>query len=134
MKLQQRGRILFKVLGAIAGLVFIVSGFQGRSELSSLQKRGKRAVVEPVSQYTEFKQRGSSTYTAEFHFKTEDGRQMVVKHSFPEEVLADFKAKRPVEILYLPTDPSSFVFANQKASWTLTAIGAAILVAALLFA
>jgi hypothetical protein len=102
--------------------------------VAPIQKRGKRAVVEPVSQYTEFKKRGSSTYTAEFRFKTEDGRQMVVKHSFPEEVLADFKAQRPVEILYLPTDPGSFVFANQKASWTLTAIGAAILVAALLFA
>jgi hypothetical protein len=134
MKRRQHGKVLYKIVGAIAGLAFIVFGAQERLEISSIHKRGKRAVIEPVAQYTQFKQRGSSTYTAEIRFKTEDGRQMAVKHSFPEGALADFKANRPVEIVYLPADPGTFVFASEKASWTLVAIGAAVLVAALLFA
>lgn len=134
MKTFQQGKLLFKILGAIAGLVFIVFGFQERSELSRTLKHGKHAVVEPITQYTEFKKRGSSTYTAEFRFKTEDGRQMVVKHSFPEEVLAEFKAARPVEIAYMPNDPTSFVFVKQQSSWMLVGAGVALLIAALLLA
>jgi hypothetical protein len=134
MYVKQRGKLLFKILGALVGVVFLIAGFNERSELSSLHKRGKRAVVEPIGQFQEFKKSGSSTYTAEFRFKTEDGRQMAVKHSFPEEVLADFKAGKPVEIIYQPSDPNNFVFANQKASWTLVAIGVAIFLAALVLA
>ncbi|CAN7317758.1 DUF3592 domain-containing protein [Acidovorax sp. LjRoot129] len=134
MKRHQQGKLLFKLLGAAAGLVFVIAGFNERSELTSIQKRGKRAVVEPITQYTEFSKRGSSTYTAEFRFTTDDGRKMVVKHSFPEEVLADFKASKPVEIVYMPADPSNFVFAREKASWTLVAIGAALFLAALVLA
>ena len=129
---RQQGKLLFKILGVLAGIVFIAFGMQERSELSRTLKIGKHAVVEPITQYTEFKKSGSSTYTAEFHFKTESGQQMVVKHSFPEEVLAEFKANRPVEIAYLPNDPSNFVFVKQTASWTLVLVGGALALAALL--
>jgi len=128
----QHGKILYKVLGVIAGLVFLGFGFQERSELSNIKKHGEKSVVEPISGYQEFKQSGSSTYTAEFHFTTADGRQMVVKRSFPEEVLEDFKAGRPVEIFYMPRDPSTFVFARVEGSWTLVGIGAGLAVVALL--
>ena len=57
---------------------------------------------------------------------------MVVKHSFPEEVLAEFKANRPVEIAYMPNDPSNFVFVKQSSSWTLVLVGGALALAALL--
>ncbi|MBD9392744.1 DUF3592 domain-containing protein [Acidovorax sp. ACV01] len=133
-KALQQGKLLFKILGALAGIVFIVFGMQERSELSRTLKIGKHAVVEPITQYTEFKKSGSTTYTAEFRFKTDNGQQMVVKHSFPEEVLAEFKANRPVEIAYMPSDPSSFVFVKQQSSWTLVLIGGALFVAALLLA
>ncbi|MCZ8219226.1 MAG: hypothetical protein O9337_07405 [Acidovorax sp.] len=129
---RQQGKLLFKILGVLAGIVFIAFGMQERSELSRTLKIGKHAVVEPITQYTEFKKSGSSTYTAEFRFKTEGGQQMVVKHSFPEEVLAEFKANRPVEIAYLPNDPSSFVFVKQASSWTLVLVGGALALAALL--
>lgn len=129
---RQQGKLLFKILGVLAGIVFIAFGMQERSELSRTLKIGKHAVVEPITQYTEFKKSGSSTYTAEFRFKTESGQQMVVKHSFPEEVLAEFKANRPVEIAYLPDDPSSFVFVKQASSWTLVLVGGALALAALL--
>ena len=129
---RQQGKLLFKILGVLAGIVFIAFGMQERSELSRTLKIGKHAVVEPITQYTEFKKSGSSTYTAEFRFKTESGQQMVVKHSFPEEVLAEFKANRPVEIAYLPNDPSNFVFVKQTASWTLVLVGGVLALAALL--
>jgi len=134
MQRHQRGRVLFKVLGSLAALVFIAYGFKERSEITSIQKRGKLATVEPVAQYTEFKKSGSSTYTAEFHFKTEDGRAIVQKHSFPAEVLSDFKAGRPVRIYYLSNDPSTFVFEGEKPSWFLVAGGAIFLIAALILA
>ena len=134
MRSRSHGKILFKLLGALAALAFIGYGFKDRSEVTSIQKRGKIATVEPIEKYTEFKKSGSSTFTAEFHFKTEDGRDIVQKHSFPEEVLSDFKVGKPVQIVYLPNDPSTFVFAREKPGWTLVIVGAILLVAALLLA
>lgn len=134
MHSRSHGKVLFKLLGAFAALVFIGYGLKDRSEVTSIQKRGKTATVEPIGKYTEFKQSGSSTYTAEFHFKTEDGRDVTQKHSFPEEVLADFKAGKPVQIVYLANDPSTFVFASEKPGWTLVVVGVVLLVAALLLA
>lgn len=131
---RQQGKLLFKLLGAAAGLVFVIAGFNERSDVTNVQKRGMRTVVEPITQYTEFRKKGSSTYTAEFRFTTADGRKMTVKHSFPEEVLADFKASRPVEIVYMPSDPSHFVFAKEKASWLLVGAGVALFLAALVLA
>lgn len=122
------------MLGALAAIAFIGYGLKDRSEVTSIQKRGKVATVEPIANYTEFKQSGSSTYTAEFHFKTDDGREVVQKHSFPEEVLADFKAGKPVQIAYLPSDPSAFVFAQERPGWGLVIGGVVLLVAALLLA
>jgi hypothetical protein len=134
MRFRSHGKVLFKLLGALAALVFIGYGLKDRSEVTSVQKRGKLATVDPIGEYTEFKQRGSSTYTAEFHFKTEDGRDIVQKHSFPEEVLADFKAGKSVQIVYLQSDPSTFVFAGEKPGWGLVIGGVVLLVAALLLA
>ena len=126
------GKILYKALGAIAALAFIGYGFKDRSEITSIQKHGTLTTVEPIADYTEFKQGGSSTYTAEFHFKTADGREIVLKHSFPEEVLNDFNAGKPVQIYYLPSDPSTIVFANEKPGWGLVIGGFVFLGAALL--
>ena len=134
MRSSSHGKVLFKLLGALAALVFIGYGLKERSEITSIQKRGKTATVQPIANYTQFKKGGSSTYTAEFHFKTEDGREIVQKHSFPEEVLADFNAGKPVQIVYLPNDPSTFVFASEKPGWMLVIIGSVLLVAALLLA
>jgi hypothetical protein len=52
----------------------------------------------------------------------------------PEEVLAEFKAHKPVQIVYLPSDPGTFVFASAQQSWWLTFIGAMLAVAALILA
>ena len=134
MHSRSNGKILFKVLGVLAALAFIVVGFKDRSEITSIQRRGKFATVEPIGKYLEFKQGSFSTYTAEFHFKTEDGRDIVQKHSFPEEVLPDFKAGKSVQIVYLPNDPNTFVFARERPGWGLIVGGFALLLAALLFA
>jgi len=129
---RSHGKVVVKLLGALAALVFIGYGLKERSEITSIQKRGKLATVEPLTTYSEFKKSGSSTYTAEFHFKTEDGREIVKKQSFPAEVLADFKAGRPVQVIYLPNDPGTFVFANEKPGWWLVIGGAVFLVLVLL--
>ena len=134
MRSHSNGKILFKVLGVLAALAFIVVGFQDRSEITSIQRRGKLATVEPIGKYLEFKQGSFSTYTAEFHFKTEEGRDIVQKHSFPEEALSDFKAGKPVQIVYLPNDPGTFVFASEKPGWWLIIGGCVVLLVALLFA
>jgi hypothetical protein len=134
MRSRSHGKVLFKVLGVLAALVFIGYGLKDRSEVTSIQKRGKLATVRPIANYTEFKKSGSSTYTAEFHFKTEDGRDIVQKHSFPAEVLSDFQAGKPVQIVYLPNDPSTFVFASEKPGWALVIGGVVFLIAALLLA
>jgi hypothetical protein len=107
---------------------------QDRIEHSNIRKLGKRAVVEPIGQYTEFKQSGSSTYTAEFHYTTVDGQPIVTKSSFPEEVLEEFKAGKPVEVIYQANDPGTFVFASEKPSWTLIVVGAVIFLAAIVLA
>jgi len=134
MRSHSHGRILFKLLGALAALVFIVYGFMARSEVTSIQRSGKFATVNPISNYTVFKQSALSIYTAEFHFKTEDGRDIVQKHSFPEEVLSDLKAGKPVQVVYLPNDPSTFVFAGEKPGWWLIIGGFVLLITALLLA
>jgi len=134
MRFQQQGKVLYKMLGVVAGLVFAAYGVQQRSELGRIKKSGKIAVVDPIANYTEFSQSGSKTYTAEFHYAIEGGQQMVVKHSFPEEVLDDFKTGRPVEIVYQGNDPSTFVFAKEEPSWTLVIIGVAVALGALIFA
>lgn len=131
MQSRRHGKVLFKILGVIAGLTLIFFGFQERSDLSRIQKQGKRTIVEPIAQYKEVKRKGSTRYSAEFHFTTEDGQQIVTHHSFPAEVLADFEAGRPVEIVYLPGDPRTFAFAREKNSWTLVFTG--IILAALAF-
>jgi hypothetical protein len=128
------GKILFKLLGALAALVLIGFGLVDRSEIASIQKHGMLATVEPISGYTEHQQSALSTYTAEIRFKTADGRKIVQNHSFPEEVLSDLSAGRPVQVVYLPNDPSTFVFAREKASWLLVLGGAAFLVCVLIFA
>src|SRR5215472_3540165 len=133
MKASQRGKVAYKILGVLAGLVFLVYGCVERSDIAKVHRLGKPAVVAPISSYTEFRNRGSTTYTAEFRFKTEAGRDVVTKHSFPKEVLEDFQSGAPVRVLYLPDDPYTFVFEKERPSWTLVIAGLALAVAALIF-
>jgi hypothetical protein len=132
MKSRQQGKLLYKIIGVVIGLAVVAYGIQERSEITSIQAHGKHEADDPITEYKEFKQSGSSTYTAEFHYKIDDGRQFSIKHSFPEEVLEEIKAGKPVEIVYMPNDPSAFVFASEKASWTFVTIGVVIAVLALL--
>src|SRR3954466_1672695 len=133
MRSHQQGKLLYKMLGVLAGLVFAGYGIQQRSELARLKKTGKIAIVEPIENYTEFSTNGSKTYTGEFHFTTEAGQNIVAKHSFPEEVLEDFKAGRPVEVVYQANDPATFIFAKEQSSWFLVIVGVAVALAALIF-
>jgi hypothetical protein len=129
----QRGKVAYKVLGVLVGLVFLVYGCVERRDVAKVQRLGKSAVVAPISSYTEYRNRGTTTYTAEFRFKTDTGREVVLKHSFPKEVLDDFKSGAPVRVLYLPDDPYTFVFEKERPSWTLVIAGLAVAVAALIF-
>jgi hypothetical protein len=130
----QRGKVLYKLLGVLAGGALLVYGVQGRSDITRVQKLGKPAVVAPITGYSEYRSRGATTYTAEFRFKTEGGLEIVRKQSFPKELIADFQAGAPVRVLYLPNDPHTFVFEKERPSWLLVALGGALALAALILA
>jgi hypothetical protein len=129
-----RGKILYKLLGVLAGLVFAVYGLIESSHINRIKKLGHVAVVAPISDYSEMKSRGGSTYTATFRFATDTGKQVIKGRSFPGELIADFKAGIPVRVIYLPNDPHTFVFEKEGASWLLIGGGTAIVVLALIFA
>lgn len=123
-------RIVFKVLGVIAGLTFMGAGFSERSSLAHLKSIGKPAVVDPISNYTKRK----SGYSAEFTFTTEKGEKITRNRSFPSELVADFEAGRPVSVLYDPSHPQEFVFEKETPSWYMVFGGIAFAIAALVFA
>ena len=126
--------IIYKVLGVIAGIVFIGAGIKERSHVSRLHSYGKVAVVDPIEGYSVRKSRGDKTYSAEFHFTAQNGVKIVKSQSFPEELVADFNAKQPVNVLYDPNNPNDFIFERERASWMMVLGGLGLAVAALLLA
>jgi hypothetical protein len=88
-----------------------------------MQLHGKRATVEPIAKYSKRGKLFYKLYLAEFRFRTENGNQIVLNRSFPESVLEELERGTPVEIMYLPSDPHTFVFASERGSWTLIVIG-----------
>jgi hypothetical protein len=123
----------FRVAGVLAGLVFAGFGVQERLAFSSLLSSGEHAVLAPVTDYAQFGSAGSPTYTAELHFTTAAGQEMVVKHSFPEAVLEDFQRGVPVEVVYRPAAPRDLVFAKDSPPSFLIWLGVALSVAAFIF-
>lgn len=116
-------------LGALVVAWFMVSGYiEDRGELRQVRSAGKSAVVDPITQYTETRRKGSSTYSADFSFRTEDGRAVKARKSFPSEVLEAMKRGDPVGIHYLPGNPSAFRFDAEKSDTfiLLFGIGAAV--------
>jgi hypothetical protein len=134
MRTRHRGAVLFKILGVLVGIVFLVVGVNSNSRLRSLKASGLPAVVEPIAGYTEHKKRGMTTYTSEFTFTTQDGKKITRKSSFPGELIDDFKSRVPVKVLYDANDPSEFVFEKEQSSWFLVWAGVGVAAAALLFA
>ena len=132
-KKKQGGKALFKILGVLVGIVFVVMGVRENQHVRSLKNGGKAAVVEPISGYTEHRKRGTSTYTAEFTFPVEGGRKITKRSSFPEAHIEDFKAGRAVKVYYDASDPTDFIFEKDGASWFLVWGGVGIAVAALVF-
>jgi hypothetical protein len=126
------GRRILKIVAVLVGVVALVTSWQDRRAFSRLKSTGKTAVVQAPDKYSETRSRGSSTYTAEFTFKTDTGQTITRKQSFPEEVLADFKAGAPVKVVYDPRDPSEFVFEKQKGSWWGVGLGVGVIVLAVL--
>lgn len=130
----QTRSLLFKVLGVCVGLVFVITGMVARNDLIRLKSMNQVAVVDPIEQYTEHRKSGTSTYTAEFHFKTESGAEVRKKQSFPGKLLEDFKSNIPVKVIYDPRNPSIFAFQKEKTDWTSVWVGISLIVAALIFA
>ena len=125
---------LFKILGVIAGLVFAGYGLVDRQSTTRLKRVGEPATVRPIQNYTAHKQRGRTNYMATFNYKTATGSEVNRAKSFPEEVLKEFEAGRPVKIFYDPRNPSEFVFEKEDPGWLLVVGGVVIGVLALAFA
>lgn len=127
-------RLLFKVLGLIAGVWFIGQGVAERSSMSRLKSHGRVAIVDPIDRYEKHSRRGDTSYSATFTFKTDRGEQISKQASFPAEVITDFESRVPVKVYYDPRNPSDFVFEKQRPSWFPVGFGIFLAVAALLFA
>lgn len=123
--------LVFKILGVIVGVVFLVYGVVERSSVSRIKSGGETAVVQPITEYTMHKSRGNITYTAQFTFRTSSGVKVTRKTSFPKEILEDFQHQRPVKVFYDPRDPREFVFEKQESSWFLVGTGMGIALLAL---
>lgn len=115
--------ILYAILAFLIGGFFLWTGVQERLTISNLKKVGERVEVETPDGYTEHKKSGSTTYTAEFKFKTSSGRAIQTKRSFPKELIADFENGTQVYLLYDPADPNEFVFEKQEPEWFLILFG-----------
>jgi hypothetical protein len=124
---------IFRVLALVAGIAALIIGAQEFRSISHTKAVGMQAVLDPIKGYTERHSRHSTTYTADFSFKTKDGQAVSRKRSFPKELIADFENGRPVNILYDPKNPSDFVFEKESASWWGVGMGAAFIVAAVFF-
>ncbi len=122
--------LLYKALGVIAGVAFVIAGLNQRSEINRIKASGKTAVVQPIDGYTKRK----STYTAEFTFVTDKGVTVTKKQSFPEALVKDFEARAPVNVVYNPDNPNEFVFEKETPSWFLVIAGIGLAVGALVFA
>lgn len=125
--------LLFSILALIAAIGSIGIGAQEYMALSKVRSVGVAAEVEPITDYTRRKRRGSETYSAEFTFTTEEGREVSKRRPFPKELLADFENGEPVTVLYDPRSPSRFVFEKESASWTPFLMGGGFLLVSLFF-
>ena len=125
--------IVFSVLALIAALGSIGIGAQEYMALSKVRSVGIAAEVEPITDYTRRKRRGSETYSAEFTFTTDEGREISKRRPFPQELLQDFENGEPVTVLYDPRNPSNFVFEKESASWTPFLMGGGFLLVSAFF-
>jgi Protein of unknown function (DUF3592) len=125
--------LLFSILALIAAIGSIGIGAQEYMALSKVRSVGVAAEVEPITDYTRRKSRGSETYSAEFTFTTEEGREVSKRRPFPKELLADFENGEPVIVLYDPRSPSRFVFEKESAEWTPFLMGGGFLLVSAFF-
>ena len=125
--------ILFSVLALIASLGSFWVGADEYQKYSHLRSVGVEAEVEPITDYTRRKKRGSVTYSADFTFTTEEGHEVSKRRPFPEELLQDFENGEPVIVLYDPRSPTNFMFDKESAEWTPFLMGGGFLIVALFF-
>jgi len=123
-------QLLYKILGIIAGIVFIVGGISANHHLSRLKRFGTSAEVIPPDSYTDHNHNGSHTFTGQIKFKLADGSEMSRNHSIPEKALDSMKAGQPVTVFYDSTDPSDFVFAQEESEYWLPLLGVGFIIGA----
>jgi len=124
-------QLLFKILGIVAGLVFIVAGISANHHLSRLKRFGTSAEVIPPDSYTDHNHNGSHTFTGQIRFKLADGGEITRNHSIPEKALDSMKAGQPVTVLYDPRDPTDFVFTQEESEYWMALLGVGMILGAL---
>lgn len=124
---------VFRLLAIVAGAAMLAIGLQERAAINDVRAVGKVSVVEPIADYTRRKSKGGDTYSAEFTFKTEEGKIIRKRRPFPQVLLADFENGVPVKVLYDPASPSQFVFEKEQPDWLPMGLGAAFIIGAVFF-
>ncbi len=119
--------LTLKTLGIMLGALILLAGFYDRQSFIDIKSTGLPAMVNPIEQYSTRK----ATYKADISFTTKSGEKITQSNVyFPEAVLQDFEANKPVVIYYKPENPSEFVFEKDEASWSVVIIGAFFIIAA----
>ncbi|MDQ1812119.1 DUF3592 domain-containing protein [Massilia sp. CCM 9210] len=116
-------RTLCKVLGYLAAIAIIAFGFALSGKWTYLHSVGRIAVIEPIQGHTVHRLRSTTTYKAVFHFTTETGAKVVRTRSFPEELLPDLEAGKPVRVIYDPDKPRDFMLEGEPPSWIAVILG-----------
>lgn len=113
----------------LIGVIFLVGAFfassdyfEDRAELRAVRD-GVSTVVDPIRGYTRYKSRGSTTYTAEFTFRNQQGAEVKIRKSFPEKVLRAMERGEKVTIRYVPGMEGKFRFEGETPSTLLLLIG-----------
>jgi hypothetical protein len=127
----KNGRAL-RILFAVAGVGMAVYGTVAHRDDSRVRDTGRPATADHVAAFTRHSMSGHVSFSAEIHFKTDDGRDVVATQVVPDDIIRDFESRRPVRVVYLPEEPSSFVFEKDAPGWTVVVIGV-ILAAAAVF-
>lgn len=119
---------IFGILSIVVGLSALTIGAKEWVKISRIKSNGLVSIAQTPSEYTKRKSGPSTTYSAEFTFKTQAGDVITRRHPFPSELLSDFKSGNPVKIIYDPGSPGDFVFEKDGAPWLVIFIGIAFLV------
>ena len=121
-----------RIVAFCAGLGLVGWGIVERHSFTRVKAAGVEAVVEPDIEFRESRgSRGAITYFGNFAFVAANGERVVARErEFPEALLGDIAARRPIRVRYEAARPANFVFDKEDPPWTWVLAGIILIVVA----